>query len=118
MTMVTIPGFLLHVFVMKDFTPALMGYWLAAVPVVAVGAPAGALICSHMKRHAIVFLLLFLIGLEFFSTLLLVPMSRPVLWASLATFAVCGCIDWAMSRATRYRPESLQPLSHKPETEV
>jgi uncharacterized membrane protein YfcA len=106
MTMVTIPGFLLHVFVLRDFTPAVMGYWLAAVPVVAVGAPLGAFICSHMKRHAIVLLLLFLIALEFLSTLLLVPMSRPVLWVSLATLVVCGSIDWAMSRARRYRPES------------
>ena len=105
MTMVTIPGFLFHVFVLGDVTPTVMGYWLAAVPVVAVGAPLGALICSHMKRHAIVILLIFLIALEFASTLLLVPMSRPVLWASLATLFVCGSIDWAMSRATRYRPE-------------
>jgi uncharacterized membrane protein YfcA len=118
MTLVTIPGFLFHVFVMRDFTPVVMGYWLAAIPVVAVGAPAGALICSHMKRHSIVILLLFLIALEFFSTLLLVPMSRPVLWVSLATLAVCGCIEWAMSRATRYRPESRQPSSHTCETEV
>jgi uncharacterized membrane protein YfcA len=118
MTMVTIPGFLLHVFVLRDFTPTVMGYWLAAVPIVAIGAPIGALICSHMKRHAIVLLLLFLIALEFFSTLLLVPMSRPVLLTSLATLAVCGCIDWAMSRSKRYRPETLQPSSHKREAEV
>lgn len=118
MTMVTIPGFLLHVFVLRDFTSTVMGYWLAAVPVVAVGAPAGALICSHMKRHSIVFLLLFLIALEFFSTLVLVPMSRPVLWVSLFTLVVCGCIAWAMSRATRYRPESLQPSTRTCETEI
>ena len=107
MTMVTIPGFLLHVFVLRDFTPAVMGYWLAAVPIVAVGAPLGASLCSHMKRRAIVLLLLFLIALEFLSTLLLVPMSRPVLWVSLATLVVCGTIDWAMSRARRYCPERL-----------
>jgi len=118
MTMVTIPGFLLHVFVLGDFTPTVMGYWLAAVPVVAVGAPLGALICSHMKRHSIVLLLLFLITLEFFSTLFLVSMSRPVLWASLATLVICGSIDWAMSRATRYRPESLQPALHTHKAEV
>jgi uncharacterized protein len=113
MTMVTIPGFLLHVFVLKDFTPIVMGYWLAAVPVVAVGAPMGAWICSHMNRHSIVLLLLFLIALEFCSTLLLVPMSRPVLWASLATLTVCGCIDWAMSQAKRYRPETLHLSVHE-----
>jgi len=107
MTMVTIPGFLLHLFLLHDFTPAVMGYWLAAVPVVAVGAPLGALICSHMKRHSIVLLLLFLIALEFLSTLFLVPMSPPVLWVSLGTLIVFGSADWAMSRATKYRPENL-----------
>jgi hypothetical protein len=95
-----------------------MGYWLAAVPVVAVGAPMGAWICSHMNRHSIVLLLLFLIALEFCSTLFLVPMSRPVLWASLATLTVCGCIDWAMSQARRYRPETLHPPLDDRETEV
>jgi uncharacterized membrane protein YfcA len=118
MTMVTIPGFLMHVFVLRDFTPTVMGYWLAAVPVVAVGAPLGALVCSHMKRHNIVLLLLFLIALEFFSTLLLVPMSRNVLWASLATLAVCGSLDWAMSRASRYRPASFPPACLSRKTEV
>jgi uncharacterized protein len=106
MTMVTIPGFLLHVFALKDFTPTVTGYWLSAVPVVAVGAPLGALICSHMKRHTIVLVLLFLIVLEFCSTLLLVPMSRPVLWVSLGTLVVCGSVDWIMSRSKHYRPDN------------
>ena len=92
--------------------------FMVTVPVVAVGAPAGAWICSHMKRHSIVLLLLFLIALEFFSTLLLVPMSRPVLWASLATLAVCGGIDWAMSQTRRYRPENFLTPIHKRESEV
>lgn len=118
MTMVTVPGFLFHAFVLRDFTPTVMGYWLAAVPVVAVGAPVGALICFHMKRHSIVFLLLFLIALEFFSTLLLVPMSRSVLWVSLLTLAVCGCVEWAMSRAIRYLPEGLQLSSRTVEIKV
>ena len=51
MTMVTIPGFLIHVFWLKDFSPAVMGYWLAGVPVVVVFAPLGALICVHMSRQ-------------------------------------------------------------------
>jgi uncharacterized protein len=104
MTMVTIPDFLLHLFPLHDFSPAVMGYWLAAMPVVAVGAPLGALICSHMKRHSIVLLVLFLIALELVSTLFLVPMSQPVLWVSLGTLIVFGSVDWAMSRATKYRP--------------
>jgi uncharacterized membrane protein YfcA len=108
MTMVTIPGFLLHLFLLKDFSPAVMGYWLAAVPVAVVAAPLGALICSHMKRHAIVHLLLFLIALEFISTVILVPLPLPVVWVSLATLVICGSIDFAMSRARRYLPDNFQ----------
>ena len=52
MTMATIPGFLVHLFWLKDFSPAVMGYWLAAVPIVAVGAPLGALICSYMSSSS------------------------------------------------------------------
>jgi uncharacterized membrane protein YfcA len=104
MTMVTIPGFLIHLFWLTDFSPAVMGYWLAAVPVVAVGAPLGALICTHMSRRAIVNLLLFLIALEFASTLLLVPISRTVFLASTGTLLVCGSLDWFMSRVKLYSP--------------
>ncbi len=104
MTMATIPGFLIHLFWLKDFSPAVMGYWLAAVPVVAVGAPLGALICSHMSRTAIVNVLLILIALEFVSTLLLVPISPAVLFASAGTLLVFGSLDWFMSRVKLYAP--------------
>lgn len=104
MTMTTIPGFLIHLFWLKDFSPAVMGYWLAAIPVVAVFAPLGALICVHMSRRSIVNLLLFLIALEFVSTLVLVPISRNVLLTSAATLLVCGTIDWFMSRVKLYAP--------------
>ena len=105
MTMVTIPGFLIHGFWLKDFSPAVMGYWLAAVPVVTVFAPLGALICVHMSRRAIVNTLLFLIALEFVSTLVLVPISRTVLLASAATLLICSSIDWFMTRVTFYAPQ-------------
>ncbi|HEY1963611.1 MAG TPA: sulfite exporter TauE/SafE family protein, partial [Acidobacteriaceae bacterium] len=86
--------------------------------VVAIGAPLGALICSYMPRRAIVLLLLFLIGLEFLSTLLLVPMSRASLFSSAVTLAICACVTWAMSRATRYRPDNFPgvPLQETVET--
>ena len=109
MTMATIPGFLVHVFWLKDFSPAVMGYWLAAVPIVAVGAPLGALICSYMTRRAIVNVLLALIALEFISTIVLVPISRAVLLASVGTLLVCGLLDWFMSRVEEYLPPALEP---------
>jgi uncharacterized membrane protein YfcA len=118
MAMVSLAGFAFHVAVLGDFGPTVTSYWLAAVPVVAIGAPLGALICSYMPRRAIVLLLLCLIGLEFLSTLLLVPMSLAILLSSAVTLAICAFVTWAMSRATRYRPENfpLVPLQETVET--
>jgi uncharacterized protein len=105
MAMVSVAGFTFHLAVLRDFGPTVTSYWLAAVPVVVIGAPLGALICSYMQRRAIVLLLLFLIALEFLSTLLLVPMSRAILFSSAVTLAICAFANWAMSRATRYQPD-------------
>jgi uncharacterized membrane protein YfcA len=113
MTMATIPGFLVHVFWLKDFSPVVMGYWLAAVPIVAVGAPLGALLCSYMTRRAIVNVLLALIALEFLSTLVLVPISRAVLLASVGTLMVCGFLDWFMSRVQEYVPPALESAAEE-----
>lgn len=75
MTTVTITGFATHALVMGDFTGHVVAMWLAAVPVVAFGAPAGALIATRMSRDAIVHLLYALIALELVTTLFLVPMG-------------------------------------------
>jgi hypothetical protein len=90
-----------------------MGYWLAAVPIVAVGAPLGALICSHMSRQAIVNVLLALIALEFLSTILLVPISGAVLLASVGTLLICVLLDWFMSRVQEYIPPALESVAEE-----
>jgi uncharacterized protein len=110
MAMVSLAGFTFHLAVLQDFGPTVTNYWLAAVPVVVIGAPLGALVCSYMQRRAIVLLLLFLIALEFLSTLLLVSMSRAILSSSAITLAICAFVNWTMSRATRYRPENSPAL--------
>lgn len=74
LTIVTWTGFATHALVMGDFQGPVVDMWLAAVPVVAVGAPAGALLCTRMSRDVIVRILYVLICVEFISTLLLVPM--------------------------------------------
>lgn len=108
MTMTTIPGFLIHLLWLKDFSPVVMGYWLAAIPVVAVGGPLGAVLCSRMSRKLIVNCLLLLIALEFVSTVILIPISRSVLIVSAATLLVCGSLDWLMSRVKDYVPSPVE----------
>ena len=102
MWMVTAAGFLLHLVVVRDFPPRVISYWLAAVPVVVVGAPLGALLCSRIERHTIVYILLSLIAVELLSTLLLVNMTHEVGATGVATLVFFALLNWSMSRSRRY----------------
>ncbi|HEX7490466.1 MAG TPA: TSUP family transporter [Candidatus Limnocylindrales bacterium] len=109
LTIVTWTGFLTHLLVMGDFRGPVVDMWLAAVPVVAIGAPTGALLCTRLSRDAIVRILYVLIAIEFTSTLLLVPMSG---WLGV-TFgiAIIGftllCVRMATWRRYRVSAEEL-----------
>ncbi|WP_326695932.1 TSUP family transporter [Streptomyces sp. NBC_01754] len=88
MTVVSIAAFLTHVWVVGDFTGPVVGYWVAAAPVVAVGAPLGAWICTRLTPVAIRAVLFVLIGSELVSTLLLVPFTPGMVVASVLTLAL------------------------------
>jgi uncharacterized membrane protein YfcA len=103
MTIVTIPAFCLHVFLLGDFSPQVEGYWLAAVPVVVVGAPLGALLSSRMSRRATANTLIGLIALELVSTIVLIPMSTAVKFTAAGTLLVFGVLNGWMSRVNYYR---------------
>ena len=109
MWIVTTAAFLLHLLVLRDVPPRVLGYWLAAVPVVVVGAPLGAFLCSRIERHTIVNILVSLIALELVSTLFLVRMSPTVALVGLATLTLFGLLNFSMSRARRYAAVSSQP---------
>ncbi len=106
MTIVTIFGFGLHALVLGTFTPTLVGYWLAAVPVSCVMGPLGALLCTYMPRKLIVNTLLTLISLEFISTLILVPISGGVACVAAATLISCGLLNWYMVNTDIYAPKA------------
>lgn len=102
MWMVTAAAFFLHVVVVRDFSPRVTAYWLAAIPIVVVGAPLGAFVCSRIERHTIVYILVSLIAVELVSTLLLVKMSHGVGLVGLATLVFFALLNWSMSRSRRY----------------
>jgi uncharacterized membrane protein YfcA len=109
MTIVTLVGFGLHALVIRDFDPVVTGYWLAAVPIVAVGAPLGAIICSRMSRRAIVMVLLCLITAECVSTILIVPMSHLVQVTAALSLLLFGTLNWVMSSIQLYAREGSKP---------
>jgi len=106
MTMVTLAGFFLHIFGVGDFTPTVQGYWLAGVPVAVVFAPLGAFICAMMSKRMIANVLIFLISLEFLSTVFIIPMSPAVMMTAAATLAAFGLLNWYMCRVDIYAPKA------------
>ena len=103
LTIVTWAGFATHVLLIGDFTGPVVDMWLAAVPVVAVGAPLGALLLTRMSRDAIVRILYVLISVEFCSTLLLVPMSAGQAALFALTIVGFSALCVRMATAARYR---------------
>jgi uncharacterized protein len=104
MTVVSVAGFLTHVLWIGDFKGIVPQYWLAAVPIVCVGAPLGALICSKLPRQAIRMILILLIAADFVSTLLLVPMSTLTMAIAASVLVVGTTGIYFMTHVTKYQP--------------
>lgn len=71
-------GFVCNAVFLGNFTPVVESYWLAAIPVVVIGAPLGALICSYMNKKHISWFLVVLIAIELVSTILILPISAEI----------------------------------------
>ncbi|MDJ0593798.1 MAG: sulfite exporter TauE/SafE family protein [Pleurocapsa sp. MO_226.B13] len=95
-------GFILHQYFVGDFVEPVTNYWLAAVPVVVVGAPTGAMLCNLMKRKTISRILIGLILIEFVSSFLLIPLTAKLLCSSLLVFAIFSLIYYWMYKSQIY----------------
>lgn len=76
-----------------------VNYWLAAIPVVVVGAPLGAFLCSRMQNQTIASVLILLIIIEFCSSLYLLPMTDDMIVISSLVFFIFTYICYRMSIA-------------------
>ncbi len=101
-------GFVLYLMVLGGFTARVENYWLAAVPVVVVGAPFGAYCCTKMGNKAITVLLITLIMLEVASSLLLIPLTGTIIRVSLTVFTAFLFVYYWMSRSSHYRPVTME----------
>ncbi len=97
-----VAGFILHQYFVGDFVEPITNYWLAAVPVVVVGAPTGAILCNLMKRKTIARLLIGLILIELVSSFLLIPLTAKLLCYSLLVFAIFSLIYYWMYKSQIY----------------
>lgn len=100
----SIVGFYLHAVHLDAFTAQVQAWWLAAVPVVVVGAPLGAMLCARMSRTSIARVLMFLIAIEFVSSLILIPIDTGLALASSLTLLVFAAVYMLMYRSKRYEP--------------
>ena len=95
-------GLLVHNYVIGDFVEPVVNYWLAAVPVVVVGAPLGAILCSLLKRQTITRILIGLIFVESLSSFLLIPLNAALIYFSLFVFVLFSSIYYWMYRSKLY----------------
>ena len=106
-------GFLLHLTVLGGFTAEVKDYWLAAIPVVVVGAPLGAMICNWMDRIIVVRVLIMLIAIELISSLLIIPLTMEVIMVSLISLIVFFVMYYTMYRSDTYAHGKLQEQQYK-----
>ncbi len=99
-------GFILHQYFVGDFVEPVINYWLAAVPVVVVGAPTGVMLCNLMKPKTIAWILIGLVLIELVSSLLLIPLNAKLLCYCLFVFAIFSSIYYWMYKSQIYVPRS------------
>ncbi|MGK7942042.1 MAG: sulfite exporter TauE/SafE family protein [Crocosphaera sp.] len=88
-------GFFLQVFIFNDFPPNVQHYWLAAIPIVVMGAPLGAVLCSKLHHSAIANSLIFLILMEMISSFLIIPLRPAIILSTvLSMFLFSGLNYW------------------------
>ncbi|TXL13144.1 permease [Methylococcaceae bacterium HT4] len=95
-------GVLLHICYFDGINAQVQAYWLAAVPIVVVGAPLGAYFCSRMRYLHIRYLLIALIGLELVTSLWLLDFDRTLIIFSISMLVLFLTVMVSMSRARYY----------------
>jgi len=98
----SIVGFALHLFVYDDFSEVVKGYWLAAIPIVVIGAPIGAMFCARFSRETIVHILLSLIAIEFVSSLIIIPLNYSLILYSSFLLMFFSLMYYWMCRIRTY----------------
>lgn len=90
MATVSVIGFLTKLAFQRDEIGVVWDYWLACVPVVAIGAPLGAHVLSKLPQRTVIIWVLSLITLDVASTLLVVPLNSARIGFMGAVLLVAG----------------------------
>jgi len=101
MSINTLIGFALYGALGK-FTPQVQAYWFAAMPIVVVGAPVGAMLCNLLNRILIARILIVLIAFELITSLWLIALTPLVIATSLTIFSIFSYLYYNMYRSQTY----------------
>ncbi|MCF7970580.1 MAG: TSUP family transporter [Methylococcaceae bacterium] len=94
-------GVLLHLFVLDGINAQVQAYWLAAVPVVVVGAPLGVFLCHRMHHLHIRYLLIALIFIELLSSLWILAFDVTLIVFSVSMFVLfLSLMAWMVKTKT------------------
>lgn len=102
MSIVSVAAAFSHVVLLRDVPPVVWEYWLAAVPIVVVGAPLGAVICRRLSAATIRGILVVLIAVELVSTVVLVPIEPLAAVLALTGLALATAVCLLFTRVRRY----------------
>ena len=110
-------GFSIHHFYLDTFMGATFDYWLVCVPIVIFGAPLGAIVCSKISRENIIRFLLFLIMVEFVSTIAIVKFDLASKIVTPLFFTLLVMIFYLMNRLRLNRLDEEHARTHKSQPE-
>ncbi len=117
MAITSLFGFYLHGPLLQE-VGVVWHYWLAAAPVVAIGAPFGAWLVPRIQRDHLIYFILLLISLDFASTLLTVQVTPTIIGVTALIIGLCSLSLGAMLVYARHplsRPEKESKVS-KPQS--
>jgi uncharacterized membrane protein YfcA len=80
-------GAFMYIFVVQE-VGIVWDYWLVAVPVVILGAPLGAYVCSKLKRDLLIISILVLITIELATTIWLIPFTPATMTFMIAALVI------------------------------
>jgi len=95
-------GFALHSCYIGSFSDKIEAYWLAAIPIVVLGAPLGAFFCTLLNNKTISIILIVLISIESISSLILIPLTTEIIVLSSTVFIGFSFIYFRISRLVGY----------------
>lgn len=104
----SISGILIHTLNTGPLPGDVISMWLSAVPIVVVGAPLGAAVCSRLSRHTIAYGLIGLITIEVTTSFILLPNTISVFAVAMIAGAGFSVLHWLMARCRFFEPWAVQ----------